>query len=199
MATQTAQPKACGGCGGALPVPRSNRQKWCSSCSVREQSAAARRRTRQWIADDPERARSKRADYRAQNRARLRAYQGDYRMRFPDHARSWKDSHPERVRLHTQRANARRDKEVAHANGAARRARKAQAFVERVFRSVLWKQHHGLCGICHTPVPIELMHVDHVVPLARGGAHSYANTQPAHPRCNLRKGASLPEEMKHVA
>jgi 5-methylcytosine-specific restriction endonuclease McrA len=35
------------------------------------------------------------------------------------------------------------------------------------------------------------MHLDHIVPLARGGEHSYANTQPAHPTCNRRKGAKV--------
>jgi 5-methylcytosine-specific restriction endonuclease McrA len=34
-------------------------------------------------------------------------------------------------------------------------------------------------------------HVDHVVPLARGGEHSYANTQPACPPCNMSKGARV--------
>jgi 5-methylcytosine-specific restriction endonuclease McrA len=29
------------------------------------------------------------------------------------------------------------------------------------------------------------------VPLARGGAHSYANVQLAHAMCNIKKGARL--------
>lgn len=36
-------------------------------------------------------------------------------------------------------------------------------------------------------------HVDHVVPLSKGGMHGYTNVQPAHPRCNMRKGAKCPE------
>jgi 5-methylcytosine-specific restriction endonuclease McrA len=34
------------------------------------------------------------------------------------------------------------------------------------------------------------MHIDHVIPLARGGEHSYANAQAAHGPCNMRKGAT---------
>jgi 5-methylcytosine-specific restriction endonuclease McrA len=30
-------------------------------------------------------------------------------------------------------------------------------------------------------------HIDHIVPLSRGGLHCYANVQVAHSRCNLRK------------
>jgi 5-methylcytosine-specific restriction endonuclease McrA len=33
-------------------------------------------------------------------------------------------------------------------------------------------------------------HLDHVVPLAAGGDHSYANTQVSYSACNLAKGAS---------
>ncbi|MFI8830536.1 HNH endonuclease [Streptomyces afghaniensis] len=36
------------------------------------------------------------------------------------------------------------------------------------------------------------MHVDHLVPLARGGAHSLSNLVPACQRCNTSKGAKDP-------
>lgn len=37
---------------------------------------------------------------------------------------------------------------------------------------------------------------DHVVPLKRGGAHSVANVRSAHLRCNLRRGASGPAQIR---
>lgn len=52
----------------------------------------------------------------------------------------------------------------------------------------------GLCGICGEPVDPARFHVDHKVPLARGGAHTYANVQPAHPACNLTKGARMADD-----
>jgi 5-methylcytosine-specific restriction endonuclease McrA len=52
-----------------------------------------------------------------------------------------------------------------------------------------------VCGLCGVPIPADVRHpdprsasVDHVVPLARGGAHTRENVQ-AHLACNLRKGA----------
>ncbi|MFE4718525.1 HNH endonuclease [Streptomyces sp. NPDC056728] len=36
------------------------------------------------------------------------------------------------------------------------------------------------------------MHVDHLVPLARGGAHTVHNLVPAHASCNTSKGAKDP-------
>lgn len=32
--------------------------------------------------------------------------------------------------------------------------------------------------------------IDHIIPLSRGGAHSYENCQISHLLCNIKKGAS---------
>lgn len=77
----------------------------------------------------------------------------------------------------------------------ARRARERDAFVENVDRRFVWALHEGRCGICRDPVWLEEMHLDHVVPLARGGKHEYPNVQPAHETCNKRKWIKLPEEI----
>lgn len=74
----------------------------------------------------------------------------------------------------------------------ARRARLAGARVERVDVAVVFERDEGVCGICGDPVDPASWHLDHIVPLARGGEHSYANVQVAHPVCNLRKGARPP-------
>jgi len=73
---------------------------------------------------------------------------------------------------------------------ADRRARKHDRFVEHVDPMVVYARDEGLCGICGTTVYGEF-HVDHRIPLAKGGEHSYANVQVAHPTCNLTKGASI--------
>jgi len=36
-------------------------------------------------------------------------------------------------------------------------------------------------------------HVDHIIPLARGGANELRNYEALCPECNLRKGAKMPE------
>lgn len=77
---------------------------------------------------------------------------------------------------------------------AARRARKKQAtIVEDVDRAEVLRRSDGVCGICGDPVDSSDFHVDHIVPLSKNGDHSYANTQPAHPLCNLRKKNKMPE------
>lgn len=76
-------------------------------------------------------------------------------------------------------------------NEAARRARKLDQFVEQVDALLVLELCDGVCGICEEDVDPLDFHVDHIIPLARGGDHSYANTQPAHPVCNLRKWAHI--------
>ena len=39
------------------------------------------------------------------------------------------------------------------------------------------------------------LHIDHGIPLARGGPHTYENLRPAHKRCNQRKHAKLMSEL----
>lgn len=78
---------------------------------------------------------------------------------------------------------------------ARRRARKQKAFVEEVWRPILFKRDGWTCQLCGDPVDPSLKYpdlmaatVDHIVPLSRGGEHSYANTQLAHALCNSLKG-----------
>lgn len=84
------------------------------------------------------------------------------------------------------------------ANWHARRARKHEAFVESVSVDVVASRDGFSCGICKTRVDMSVQYpdplsrsLDHVVPLALGGEHSYANTQLAHLACNVSKGARM--------
>lgn len=79
-----------------------------------------------------------------------------------------------------------------------RRARELGAFMEDVDRLDLWLVHQGLCGICNEPVEFDTAEVDHIIPLSRGGLHSYDNCQPAHVTCNRRKANKLPQEFNNV-
>lgn len=68
-----------------------------------------------------------------------------------------------------------------------RRTRKKNKFVEYVDPRVLYERDGGICGICKTQVHMNNFHVDHIIPLSRGGKHSYENTQIAHQHCNQVK------------
>lgn len=63
-------------------------------------------------------------------------------------------------------------------------------------RELIWKSKDHVCGICHKPIlAFEDMHVDHIIPLSRGGNDVYDNLQPSHKHCNLLKHNRLQEEL----
>lgn len=48
----------------------------------------------------------------------------------------------------------------------------------------------GQCAICKTPLG-DVFHLDHIIPLSKGGASTAKNMQITCPTCNLAKGAGL--------
>ena len=62
-------------------------------------------------------------------------------------------------------------------------------------RQLMWKSLPHTCSRCGKRIEsIRDMHVDHIVPLAKGGADTFDNMQLLHKACNLSKGAKLPME-----
>lgn len=87
------------------------------------------------------------------------------------------------------------------ANWKKRLAAKKATEIETVVYLEVFERDGWTCGICSDPVDPELkwpdpmsVSLDHVVPLAKGGSHTYANVQCAHLRCNLQKSDSVPSE-----
>ena len=65
----------------------------------------------------------------------------------------------------------------------------------RLRRHLPWliQRQGGNCGICRQPLPEppkgDVVHVDHIVPLVRGGTDQRSNLQATHAACNLTKGS----------
>ena len=77
-------------------------------------------------------------------------------------------------------------------NENIRRARKLGVEHEAIEPLVVLERDDGICGICGKDVDPMSFEMDHIIPLARGGSHTYANMQVAHMPCNRRKGAAPP-------
>lgn len=76
-----------------------------------------------------------------------------------------------------------------------RRARKANATIETFTRHEIIERDHRTCHICgRTDLADTEIHLDHVIPLAKGGDHSRANVKVACATCNIRKGATAPSD-----
>jgi 5-methylcytosine-specific restriction endonuclease McrA len=76
-----------------------------------------------------------------------------------------------------------------------RQKRLKEQFVENVDPMQVFERDNWICQLCNHPVSkirdkrfIDIASLDHIIPLSKGGQHSYANTQLAHLNCNIRKG-----------
>ena len=94
----------------------------------------------------------------------------------------------------------------ARAARRRRRAKKKEAWVEEVWRPVVFERDGWICQLCGDPVDPDARYpddqcgsLDHIIPLASGGDHSYANTQLAHALCNSLKGDREPGSMMFAA
>lgn len=90
--------------------------------------------------------------------------------------RSWYANNPEKAREQSRRYHLR----------------KSDATVEKVSYPAILERDGMVCHICGDDIPsMSDLHFDHVMPLSKGGAHSYDNIKPSHASCNMRKGAKI--------
>jgi 5-methylcytosine-specific restriction endonuclease McrA len=92
--------------------------------------------------------------------------------------------------LDWQRNNRSKDIMYEH----RRKALLRENFVEDVDIEQLYLRDEGTCQLCKQPCSKAEWSIDHIIPLSRGGEHSYENTQLAHRSCNSRKGNKILEE-----
>jgi 5-methylcytosine-specific restriction endonuclease McrA len=97
------------------------------------------------------------------------------------YSRTWRKSNPDK----------------RHVQHHRRRARLQEAYVEDVDRNVVFKRDKMICQRCGIKCNPKaewpagnLPTLDHIIALANGGEHSYANAQTLCLSCNCRKGAS---------
>ncbi|MEQ9307359.1 MAG: HNH endonuclease signature motif containing protein, partial [Marinoscillum sp.] len=63
-------------------------------------------------------------------------------------------------------------------------------------KKAIYSRDRGKCAICNTDILFELSendHIDHIIPLARGGCNDIVNLQLLCQKCNLKKSDTLQE------
>lgn len=75
------------------------------------------------------------------------------------------------------------------------RLRGADGLIEDVAFGEVWGRDGGLCWICSAQIDVQAAvpddlagTMDHVVPLSRGGSHTFSNVRLAHFICNSKRG-----------
>jgi 5-methylcytosine-specific restriction endonuclease McrA len=120
-----------------------------------------------------------------------------WRARHPDvHAARTRARYAQDPKRFQERTDASPNRlAVRRAMHQRRRARILEAGPH--FTAAEWialiEAHHGRCAYCGRLRPL---HVDHRVPLERGGKNDIANILPACAPCNLRKHSMTEEEFR---
>lgn len=167
---------------------RDKTRKAVRECKARNKDRYREMR-RQRAKDHPEDSHLRYVRHREISLARSAAWQRAHPEEHRQACRKWAESHraQNRVRQHQyaiEHPDARR------LNEARRRARKIANGVFTVTEhdvSRLLSRQGGRCAYCRKELTLRY-HLDHVVPIARGGRHSIGNLVATCPLCNYKKG-----------
>lgn len=190
--------KRCSQCKQHLPANRFNRDKshkdkLASSCKTcnNARSAAWRKNNldrerengRKWRLNHPDQARGSRRAYYEQHidehRANGKNWNKQHRKWVNILSSKWAKSHPEQIRKNSHR----------------RRAEKRNAIGTHTAQDIMILNinQRNKCAYCGVQLGNKY-HVDHIIPLSRGGSNDFDNLALACPRCNMSKGDKLISE-----
>jgi 5-methylcytosine-specific restriction endonuclease McrA len=194
--------KKCTKCGKPKLLSEFNKRKeindghssWCKKCT--------RKKDQKWRAANPEKVKENNQSW---YQANLEKAKEDARRRYwanPEKAkemsRNWKQANPEKIKEKDQKWRQVNSEKHA-ATQRNRKARKknvggthTDADVKKIF-----SQQGGQCNACGKKLiryNKKQYHVDHIVPLFKGGSNGPENLQLLCPRCNLSKNKKDPIE-----
>lgn len=153
---------------------------------------------RAWGAANKDIKKARAAAYNINNREKIAAKSSVYRMNNASVLKLKKAADYEKNKLHYKIKMANwmaNNKEAHRIHGVNRRARvlRSGGVLSSGLASKLFKLQRGKCACCGVGLGANY-HMDHINPLARGGANEDSNMQLLTRRCNLQKHASDPVE-----
>lgn len=108
--------------------------------------------------------------YRLKNKEKLSKYYKKYCQENPDYSNE---------KWHKRRALIRNSKVGRMPKG---------------YRKIIFNNTNGKCWWCGKQLDESDWHLDHLIPLKKGGSHTMDNLVPSCPACNLSKNDKLPHE-----
>jgi hypothetical protein len=127
--------------------------------------------------------------------AKVKAYAAANREHIAEVKRAWRLANPEiNLAYHAawKLANPELVREIGREAAARRKAQKLGLVVTKADYGAILAEHGMVCHICGLDILTRTdLHFDHVIPLARGGAHVVENIRPSHSFCNRSKGARV--------
>ena len=165
-----------------------NKEKVCNSCRV-----SYRNYQKEWAKNNPDKIKAKKKRYRAKPEKQLIEnislikYRKENATKLNESNRIWRQKNPDKVRMITAR----------------KRAIKFNAITEKYTSENVIDLYGNICHICGNDINMKAprmvgknnwemsLHLDHVIPLSKGGSDTLDNIKPAHALCNLKKGCKV--------
>lgn len=114
-------------------------------------------------------------------------------------ANEWAEKNPERNRESKRRVSHRR------------RVRKQNGISAPYTETQVLETYGSDCHICNKPIDLNAprtikkegwklgLHIDHLIPISKGGNDTLENVRPSHGICNVKKGARINERIQGVS
>ena len=193
--------KTCSKCGVDKPLTefgknrknKDGRQNYCKACA-NEYARSYHKKNRGKILQYKK-------EYHEENRDRIAAYRQESKDWIAARSRAYREANKEKI-LARERAYRKSEKgrEVSRLRIHRRRARLKEATVEHFSYDdlkIFWLGQNILedsCYYCGKEMPDGPEHIDHYIPLAKGGTHEPVNLKPSCASCNISKSDKMPEE-----
>ena len=181
-------------------INASRREYYTNNPEAREEkNRRERARINKKLTEDP--------NYRKHRNTQAREYQRrallDSKKRAAKNAYALKKYHEKkqdedwaekkRINQRAARRKRRASPELRAIDNEKMKERRAnRKFVRGRLFSLAIRQN-GLCNICKKPLyeKYEENHVDHIIPISKGGTHDESNLQAVHGQCNMNKGTKI--------
>lgn len=139
-------------------------------------------RSAKWREDNPERSKANTSAYRIANKEKAKSW-----------FTAWYKSHPAEYREIQERYRLKNKdkKNIATQNHRARKKANGGKLSKGIIQKLLMLQK-GKCPVCKADLRKTGYHLDHVVPIAKGGKNEDKNVQLLCPTCNRKKWSKDP-------
>lgn len=131
------------------------------------------KRAANWKRNNPDKVKKAAKKYRENNKNKISEINKDYRERV---------KHNEDYKLKVRIRTNRRYHRIKKANGS---------YTDKDIKRIM-KQQKNKCYWCKKK--LDQYHIDHIIPISKGGNNTSGNICVSCPECNTSKGAKMPSE-----
>lgn len=163
-----------------------NKERACEACI---QANKAYRKA--WREKNKSSVLESRRKYREYNRDQINAKSREWARNNPELAKqlikNWRETNLDKERSYKRKSQRKR----------------RSAYSEEYLESDVLSMYGSICYLCNKEIDLSLprhigdagwensLHIDHVMPLSKGGTDTIDNVRPTHARCNLIKSDSI--------